>query len=69
MTLERNCEGVLRRDCLKLGLGALMGGSLASALELRAVAGTGGPPSSTALGLRHFVRVLILLRRGRACGC
>ena len=42
MTLERNCEGVLRRDCLKLGLGALMGGSLASALELRAVAGTGG---------------------------
>ena len=40
MTLDRNCEGVPRRDCLKLGLGALMGGSLASALELRAVAGT-----------------------------
>ena len=41
MTLGRNCDGVLRRDCLKLGLGALMGGSLTSALELRAVAGTG----------------------------
>ena len=42
MTLERNCEGVPRRDCLKLGRGALRGGSLASAMELRAVAGTGG---------------------------
>ena len=49
MTLERNCEGVLRRACLKLGLGALMGGSLASALELRAVAGTGGKNATSSL--------------------
>ena len=26
MTRHRNCEGITRRDCLKLGLGALLGG-------------------------------------------
>lgn len=38
MTLHRNCEGLARRDCLKLGLGALMGGGLTNALRLRAEA-------------------------------
>jgi hypothetical protein len=33
---HRNCNGVTRRDCLQLGLGALWGGGLASALQLRA---------------------------------
>jgi hypothetical protein len=49
MTVQRNCEGVRRRDCLKLGLGALMGGGLASALELRAVAGTGEKPPTSCI--------------------
>ena len=25
MSIHRNCEGLRRRDCLKLGLGALLG--------------------------------------------
>jgi hypothetical protein len=41
MTLRTNCEGATRRDCLKLGLGALFGGGLAHALRLRA--GEPGP--------------------------
>ncbi len=36
MTTHRNCEGLHRRDCLKLGLGALIGGGFANALRLRA---------------------------------
>ena len=36
MSLRQNCEGTTRRDCLKLGLGALFGGGLAHALRLRA---------------------------------
>jgi hypothetical protein len=36
MSLRINCEGASRRDCLKLGLGALFGGGLAHALRLRA---------------------------------
>lgn len=39
MSDHRNCEGMRRRDCLQLGLGALVGGGLASALRLRASAG------------------------------
>ena len=35
MTTHRNCEGVHRRDCLKLGLGALIGGGFVDALRLR----------------------------------
>lgn len=49
MTLLRNCEGVRRRDCLKLGLGALMGGGLANALQLRAIAGTGTKPATSCI--------------------
>ena len=35
MTTHRNCEGLQRRDCLKLGLGALLGGGFVDALRLR----------------------------------
>lgn len=35
MAIHRNCQGTSRRDCLKLGLGALLGGGLADALRLR----------------------------------
>jgi hypothetical protein len=41
MTTHRNCEGIRRRDCLKLGLGALMGGGLVNALRARSA--SGGP--------------------------
>ncbi len=34
MAFHRNCEGIVRRDCLKLGLGALVGGGLVNALRL-----------------------------------
>lgn len=33
-----NCEGSTRRDCLKFGLGALLGGGLVDALRLKGVA-------------------------------
>lgn len=36
MALHRNCEGIERRDCLKLGLGALLGGGFVNALGSRA---------------------------------
>jgi len=39
MANHRNCEGMQRRDCLKLGLGALLGGGFVDALKLRAIAG------------------------------
>ena len=38
MFQHRNCEGIARRDCLKLGLGALFGGGFVDALRLRATA-------------------------------
>ncbi len=38
MHTRRNCEGMTRRDCLRLGLGALLGGGLVHALRLRAAA-------------------------------
>lgn len=34
--LRKNCEGMSRRDCLQVGLGALLGGGLAHILGLRA---------------------------------
>ncbi len=43
MTMHRNCLGMTRRDCLKLGLGALLGGGLAHALRLRATAASAAP--------------------------
>src|SRR5215204_4662891 len=36
MSMRTKCEGATRRDCLRLGLGALFGGGLAHALRLRA---------------------------------
>jgi hypothetical protein len=38
MTRYRNCTGVTRRNCLQLGLSAILGGGLVDALRLRAVA-------------------------------
>lgn len=38
MTRHRNCEGVTRRDCLKLGLGGLLAGGLVGALRATATA-------------------------------
>lgn len=38
MTLNRNCEGVSRRDCIKLGLGGLLAGGLVGALRGTAMA-------------------------------
>ena len=59
MTTKLNCEGVGRRDCLKLGLGALLGGGLVDALRLRAIAGTASTETSCILiwldgGPSHF---------------
>ena len=39
MSLYRNCESVTRRDCLRLGVGALLGGGLIDNLRLRGLAG------------------------------
>ncbi len=36
MAIHRNCEGMTRRDSLRLGLGTLIGGSLPNLLRLRA---------------------------------
>src|SRR5438067_2030495 len=41
MAFYSNCESVTRRDCIRLGLSALIGGGLVDALRLRGVAGTG----------------------------
>ena len=40
MAIPTNCESVTRRDCLRLGLGALFGGGLIDALRLRGLAAT-----------------------------
>jgi hypothetical protein len=48
MPVYRNCEGVSRRDCLKLGLGTLIGGGLVSALRLRAEAAAESGPKGVA---------------------
>jgi uncharacterized protein (DUF1501 family) len=45
MAIHTNCESVSRRDCLRLGLGALIGGGLADALRLRALAAAADPRS------------------------
>src|SRR5437773_2861918 len=37
MTIHHNCEGVSRRDCIKLGLGGLLSGGLIGALRATAV--------------------------------
>ena len=42
MGYHTNCESVSRRDCIRLGLGALIGGGLIDALRLRGEAGSPG---------------------------
>jgi hypothetical protein len=46
MAVHRNCEATTRRDCLRLGLGALIGGGLIDALRLRGRAAAAGGGSS-----------------------
>src|SRR5207302_909370 len=41
MATHTNCASVTRRDCLRLGLGALFGGGLIDALRLRGLASSG----------------------------
>ena len=36
MRVTKNCEGMHRRDCLRLGLGGLIAGGLSGALRARA---------------------------------
>ena len=45
MAIHRNCEGLQRRDCLKLGLGGLLGCGLVDGLRLQATAAEHAPPS------------------------
>jgi hypothetical protein len=45
MGIHTNCESVTRRDCLRLGLGAIFGGGLIDALRLRALAAGADPRS------------------------
>jgi hypothetical protein len=44
MSLRKNCQGMTRRDCLQLGLGALAGGGFIELLRARAVAATAKAP-------------------------
>jgi hypothetical protein len=46
MAAHTNCAGMTRRDCLRLGLGALAGGGLVPALRLRARAATTAQPAA-----------------------
>ncbi len=48
MAASTNCAGMTRRDCLKLGLGALAGGGLVQALRLRGMASNPAAPAATA---------------------
>lgn len=47
MTMHKNCEGLRRRDCLSLGLGALLGGGFVSALKSRAIGADSRPVNKT----------------------
>lgn len=44
MSLNRNCQGIARRDCLKLGLGGFMGAGLVDLLRLQKTAGASEQP-------------------------
>lgn len=59
MSIYRNCERTTRRDCLRLGLGALIGGGLADALRLRALAS----PSPSG-GARRETRCILIWMDG-----
>ena len=45
MSIHRNCDSVTRRDGIKLGLSALIGGGLIDALRLRGLAGPESGPA------------------------
>src|SRR5882762_4878265 len=49
MAIHRNCEGISRRDCLKVGLGALAGVGLVDALRLRSMAGDSTVPRTSCI--------------------
>lgn len=44
MATDKNCEGVTRRDCLRLGLSGLIAGGLVGALKARAASPTPSLP-------------------------
>lgn len=49
MSNQKNCEGTTRRDCLKLGLGTVLGGgSLVNLLRLKSHAGESSAPDAKA---------------------
>lgn len=49
MAIHRNCEGMTRRDCLKVGLGALAGVGLVDALRLRSISGDSTAPRTSCI--------------------
>jgi hypothetical protein len=48
MSYSKNCEGLSRRDCLRLGLGTVFGGGLVDALRIRGHASTAAPKEAAA---------------------
>ncbi|MBX3422144.1 MAG: DUF1501 domain-containing protein [Pirellulaceae bacterium] len=48
MAIHRNCQGMVRRDCIKLGLGAMVVGGLTEALRLRQATASTVAPRPTA---------------------
>src|SRR5687768_13135238 len=48
MSVSKNCEGATRRDCLRLGLGTVIGGGLVDALRLRGMAAATNGREATA---------------------
>jgi len=53
MSTHKNCRGITRRDCVKLGLGALAGAGLSDMLRLKAAASAG----STAAAARSVILI------------
>jgi hypothetical protein len=49
VTLRKNCDGITRRDCLRLGLGGMIGAGLVDLLRLRGAASEAAP-TATARG-------------------
>lgn len=60
MTIHRNCQGIKRRDCLKLGLGALTGAGFVDGLRLQSSAASDSKPVTSCIliwldgGPSHF---------------
>lgn len=49
MAMHRNCQGTTRRDCLKLGLTAFLGGGFVDALRARSRAGDSTTPPTSCI--------------------